>query len=77
MHKRFIQGGGEIYNKNNLLTYETNIQLKDKKQNVSSHSDNWKKKFLEIQKENQLLQKENNILKKKLKKLEKFDLKKY
>ena len=75
IHKRFNQCGG-IYNKKNFSTYETNIQFNEKKKDVSSHSENWKKKYLEIQKKNQLLQKENNILKNKLKILEKFDLKK-
>tara|TARA_Y100001980_G_C14230256_1_gene82890 strand:- start:31 stop:261 length:231 start_codon:yes stop_codon:yes gene_type:complete len=68
---RFEQKGGEMYinlDENQLQTGGKKIKRNIK--NLSPTSENWKKKYLEIQMENENLKDENKKLKKKLKQLE-------
>ena len=68
---RFEQKGGEMYlnlDGNQLQTGGKKIKRNIK--NLSPTSENWKKKYLEIQMENENLKDENKKLKKKLKQLE-------
>ena len=65
--KRFEQDGGNLYN----LEKEEHIQQDGGgKEKLSPRSENWKKKFLEIQLECKNLKAENKKLKKKIKELD-------
>lgn len=67
--KRFEQEGGNLYN---LEKKEIDIQQDGGgKGKLSPRSENWKKKYLEIQLECKNLKAENKKLKKKIKELEK------
>ena len=66
--KRFEQDGGNLYN---LETKEDIQQDGGRKDKLSPRSENWKKKFLEIQLECKNLKAENKKLKNKIKELEK------
>ena len=66
--KRFEQDGGNLYN---LETKEDIQQDGGRKEKLSPRSENWKKKFLEIQLECKNLKAENKKLKNKIKELEK------
>ena len=70
--KRFEQDGGNLYD---LKLKETDIKQDGggNKTKLSPRSENWKKKFLEIQLENKSLKAENKRLKKKIGKLESKD----
>lgn len=70
LEERFEQSGGKLY------TME--LESENLSQGGGSHhhklsprSENWKKKFLELQLEHKKLKKENKLLKDKLKKYEK------
>ena len=65
--KRFEQDGGNLYN---LEKKEDIQQDGGRKEKLSPRSENWKKKFLEIQLECKNLKAENKKLKKKIKELE-------
>ena len=68
---RFEQKGGGMYlnlDENQLQTGGKKIKRNIK--NLSPTSENWKKKYLEIQMENENLKNENKKLKKRLKQLE-------
>ena len=70
--KRFEQDGGNLYD---LRLKETNTKQDGggNKTKLSPRSENWKKKFLEIQLENKSLKAENKRLKQKIGKLESKD----
>jgi len=66
LHKRFEQPEG-LYNYK-FKTKGNQIQLGGEiKKDLSPRSENWKKKFLEIKIERDVLKKENETLKKQLK----------
>jgi len=69
--KRFEQEGGNLYN---LEKEKKEIDIQQdgggNKVKLSPRSENWKKKFLEIQLECKNLKAENKKLKKKIKELE-------
>ena len=65
--KRFEQDGGNLYNLEKKEDIQQDGGGKDK---LSPRSENWKKKFLEIQLECKNLKAENKKLKKKIKELD-------
>jgi hypothetical protein len=70
--KRFEQDGGNLYDLK-LKENDTKQDGGGNKTKLSPRSENWKKKFLEIQLENKSLKAENKRLKKKIGKLESKD----
>ena len=69
LEKRFEQSGGQLYDRMEI-TEKNEQEGGSHHHKLSPRSENWKKKFLELQLEHKKLKKENKLLKDKLKKYE-------